>query len=110
MRAARLANGWTNETEVIVLAAGAGGLKNLVKAAVNFEPRSILDWFHISMRLRTIEQMAAKVAGALEKDAPGHGDICHPEAAEQTAPIMERSVASRDRPHEENLSGHGAGY
>ena len=70
MRAAMLANGWTNETKVIVLADGADGLKNLVKAAVNSEPRSILDWFHISMRLRPIEQMAAKVAGALEKDEP----------------------------------------
>ncbi len=70
MRAAMLANGWTNETKVIVLADGADGLKNLVKAAVTSEPRSILDWFHISMRLRPIEQMAAKVAGALENDEP----------------------------------------
>jgi len=46
------------------------GLKNLVKAAVNSEPRSILDWFHISMPLRPIEQMVAKVAGVLEKDEP----------------------------------------
>jgi len=70
MRAALHANGWTNETKVVVLADGADGLKNLVKAAANSEPRSILDWFHISMRLRPIEQMASKVAGALEKDAP----------------------------------------
>lgn len=70
MRAAMLANGWTNETKVIVLADGADALNNLVKAAVKSERRSILDWFHISMRLRPIEQMAAKVAGALEKDPP----------------------------------------
>jgi hypothetical protein len=70
MRAALHANGWTDETKVIVLADGADGLKNLVRAAVNSEPRNILDWFHLSMRLRPIEQMAAKVAGALEKDEP----------------------------------------
>lgn len=70
MRAVLHAHGWTNETKVVVLADGADGLKNLVKAAVNSEPRSILDWFHISMRLRPIEQMAAKVAGALEQDEP----------------------------------------
>ena len=46
MRAALHANGWTNETKVVVLADGADGLKNLVKAAANSEPRSILDWFH----------------------------------------------------------------
>jgi len=70
MRAALHANGWTKETNVIVLANGADGLKNLVEAAITSQPRSILDWFHISMRLRPIEQMAVKVAGALEKDAP----------------------------------------
>jgi hypothetical protein len=70
MRAALHANGWTKETKVVVLADGADGLKNLVTAAVDSEPRSILDWFHISMRLRPIEQMAAKVADALEQDEP----------------------------------------
>jgi len=70
MRAALQANGWTAQTQVVVLADGADGLKNLVKAAVNSEPRSILDWFHISMRLRPIEQMAAKVAVALDEGNP----------------------------------------
>jgi hypothetical protein len=50
MRAALQANGWTAQTQVVVLADGADGLKNLVQAAVNSDPRSILDWFHISMR------------------------------------------------------------
>jgi hypothetical protein len=66
MKAVLKANGWTVQTQVVVLAAGADGLKNLVQAAINSEPRSILDWFHISMRLRPIEQMATKVAAALE--------------------------------------------
>jgi hypothetical protein len=55
---------------VVVLADGADGLKNLVKAAIKSEPCSILDWFHISMRLRPIEQMATKVAAALNDGEP----------------------------------------
>ena len=43
MKAALQANGWTTQTKVIVLADGADGLKNLAKAAINSEPRSILD-------------------------------------------------------------------
>jgi hypothetical protein len=70
MKAALQANGWTSQTKVVVLADGADGLKNLVQAAVDSEPRSILDWFHISMRLRPIEQMAAKVAVALDDGEP----------------------------------------
>jgi hypothetical protein len=70
MKAALQANGWTTQTQVVVLADGADGLKNLVRAAVNSEPRSILDWFHISMRLRPIEQMATKVAAALDDGEP----------------------------------------
>jgi hypothetical protein len=70
MKAALQANGWTSQTKVVVLADGADGLKNLVQAAVNSEPRSILDWFHISMRRRPIEQMASKVAVALDNGEP----------------------------------------
>ena len=70
MKAALQADGWTTQTKVIVLADGADGLKNLAKAAINSEPRSILDWFHISMRLRPIEQMATKVAAALDDGEP----------------------------------------
>lgn len=70
MKAALQANGWTTQTQVVVLADGADGLKNLVHAAINSEPRSILGWFHISMRLRPIEQMAAKVAAALDDCEP----------------------------------------
>lgn len=48
-------NGWTSECKVVVLADGADGadgLKILVQMAIQSEPLSILDWFHISMRLR----------------------------------------------------------
>jgi hypothetical protein len=40
-------------------------LKNLVIAAPPNAPRGILDWFHISMRLRPIEQMAPGLAELL---------------------------------------------
>jgi hypothetical protein len=40
MKAALQAEGWTPRTRVVVLADGADGLKNLVQAAVNSEPRS----------------------------------------------------------------------
>ena len=69
MKAALQENGWTPDCKVVVLADGADGLKNLVQAAIQCEPHSILDWFHISMRLRPIEQMAPKVVTAL-----GDGD------------------------------------
>jgi hypothetical protein len=70
MRAALQTHGWTTQTKVVVLADGADGLKNLIQAAIDSEPRSILDWFHISMRLRPIEQMATKVAVALDDGKP----------------------------------------
>jgi hypothetical protein len=58
MKAALESNGWTPESRVTVLADGADGLNNLVCAATKKPTRKILDWFHISMRLRPIEQMS----------------------------------------------------
>jgi hypothetical protein len=57
-RTALETNGWTPESHVTVLADGADGLNNLVCAATEKATRKILDWFHISMRLRHIEQMS----------------------------------------------------
>lgn len=42
MKAALQANIWTPQTQVVVLADGADGLKNVVQAAGTSEPRSIL--------------------------------------------------------------------
>jgi hypothetical protein len=64
MKAALEANGWTPESRVRVLADGADGLGNLVVAAAGKPTERVLDWFHISMRLRPIEQMCSKVARA----------------------------------------------
>jgi hypothetical protein len=43
------------------------GLNNLVCAATEKPTRKILDWFHISMRLRPIEQMARGIAEAADR-------------------------------------------
>ncbi len=60
MRAPLEANGWTQESQV--RADGADGLTNLVSAAAEEKTRGVLDWFHISMRLRPIEQMSSRIA------------------------------------------------
>jgi hypothetical protein len=67
VKAAMQSHGLTDHSRVAVLVDGADGLASLVKAASPEGSRSILDWFHISMRLRSIEQMAPKVAGVLQE-------------------------------------------
>ena len=44
---------------VSTLVHGADGLHSIVREATGAEPQRQLDWFHISMRLRHIEQMTA---------------------------------------------------
>jgi hypothetical protein len=46
MRAALEDNGWTQESQVRVLADGADGLTNLVSAAAEKTTHRVLDWFH----------------------------------------------------------------
>jgi hypothetical protein len=65
MKAALNEHGWTEQSRVTILADGADGLKSLVQEAIPQAPRNILDWFHISMRLRSIEQMSPTVADVL---------------------------------------------
>jgi hypothetical protein len=62
--------GWTSKSQVVVLADGADGLTSLVERATDNSARSILDWFHISMRLRAIEQMTTKTAAVIESVDP----------------------------------------
>src|ERR1035437_3488811 len=62
MKAALQSNGWTTKSQVRVLADGADGLTNLVSGAAEKKTRRVLDWFHISMRLRPIEQMSPGIA------------------------------------------------
>jgi hypothetical protein len=49
--------GCNSNSTVAVLADGADGLGGIVRRAIPQTPRTILDWFHIGMRLRHIEQM-----------------------------------------------------
>jgi hypothetical protein len=63
-------HGWTPESRVFVLADGADGLASLVQRATENSAQSILDWFHISMRLRAIKQMATKTAAIVEATNP----------------------------------------
>ena len=66
-----------------VLADGADGLSNLVSAAAEKTTRRILDWFHISMRLRPIEQMSSGIAVAA-----GRSDSILNELLQQKLPRM----------------------
>jgi hypothetical protein len=75
MRAAMRSDGWTERSRVAVLADGADGLADLVSAVSPNTCRSILDWFHISMRLRPIEQMVPKIAEALKQLDVGIGEF-----------------------------------
>ena len=62
---------------MVVLTDGADGHKNLVRAAIHCEPRSSLDWFHITMRLLGIEPMVPKDAAALHDHEPDMAAFVH---------------------------------
>src|SRR5450631_3273886 len=70
IRATLETHGWTAESQVVILADGADGLTSLVQRATENSARTILDWFHISMRLRAIEQMITKTAAVVEAANP----------------------------------------
>jgi hypothetical protein len=53
-------DGYTDDTRLSVLADGADGLSRVVQDGTKRTPIAQLDWFHISMRLRHIEQMTSK--------------------------------------------------
>ena len=61
VRAALIAQGWRPGRGVIVISDGEAALPNLVSAATGEPVRHILDWWHISMRVRHIEQSLAGV-------------------------------------------------
>ena len=57
MKAVLEDQGCNPNSMVAVLADGADGLGGIVRRVIPQTPRTILDWFHISMRVRHIEQM-----------------------------------------------------
>lgn len=56
VRAAMRAQGWLPGRDVSVFSDGEVGLQNIVVSATRQPVTHILDWFHLSMRLRHIEQ------------------------------------------------------
>ena len=63
MRAALGDQGWRPGQKVTVISDGEAFLPNLVRAATREPVRHILDWFHLSMRMRPIEQMLLGLSG-----------------------------------------------
>ena len=63
LRAALGAQGWRPGQRVTVISDGEAMLPNLVRAATGESVRHILDWFHLSMRMRPIEQMLLGLSG-----------------------------------------------
>jgi hypothetical protein len=65
------AQGWLPGRDVVVLSDGDPALVESVRAAAGGEVRHILDWFHISMRVRHVEQALAGLLGSnLEHKGP----------------------------------------
>jgi hypothetical protein len=81
LKAALRAIGWTQESQVRGLADGADGWTNVVSAVAEKTTRRVLDWFHISMRLRPIEQMSSGIA-----IAPGSSDAVWNELLNEKLP------------------------
>jgi hypothetical protein len=87
MKSALDDDGLTLDSNLDVLADGADGLESVVREAAGRPPTQRLDWFHISMRLRPIEQMVDRVAAlvpdeeqrrALQHDTPRlRGQLWH---------------------------------
>jgi hypothetical protein len=57
IRAALVEQGWHSGRPLAVISDGEAALPNLVRAATGEPVRHILDWFHLSMRIRPIEQV-----------------------------------------------------
>jgi hypothetical protein len=57
MRVALLEQGWHPGRPLAVVSDGEAALPNLVRAATGEPVHHILDWYHLSMRMRPIEQV-----------------------------------------------------
>jgi hypothetical protein len=65
VRAALTEQGWTGKRPVTVISDGEAALPELVRRATGSDIHHVLDWWHISMRVRHVEQTLAGVC-ALE--------------------------------------------
>ena len=61
VRAALISQGWQPGRPVTVISDGEPALLNLVRAATGEPVRHILDWWHLSVRVRHIEQALAGI-------------------------------------------------
>ena len=65
VRAALVEQGWHPGRKLAVNSDGEAALPNLVRAATGEPVRHILDWFHLSMRIRPIEQVLMGLSARL---------------------------------------------
>jgi hypothetical protein len=72
LRAALITQGWRPGSAVTVISDGEPALRNLVKASTGEEVTHILDWWHLSIRVRHIEQT---VQGMETSETPAHPTI-----------------------------------
>jgi hypothetical protein len=71
VRAALVEQGWHPGRKLVVISDGEAALPNLVRAATGELVRHILDWFHLSMGIRPIEQVLTGLsARPLDKPEP----------------------------------------
>ncbi len=68
IRAALVDQGWHPGRPLAVISDGEAALPNLVRAATGEAVRHILDWFHLSMRMRPIEQVLAGLSARQFQD------------------------------------------
>jgi hypothetical protein len=72
MKSALDDHGLTAQSRLDVFADGTDGLESVVREATERSPRRRLDWFHLSMWLRPIEQMVDRVAVLLADTEQRH--------------------------------------
>lgn len=73
--AALMAQGWRAQRPVIVISDGEPALPNLVSAATQAPVTHILDWWHISMRVRHVEQSLAGIHSLKPSHCAGLGYV-----------------------------------
>ncbi len=72
LRAALVAQGWQPGSALTVISDGEPALRNMVKLATGEPVTHILDWWHLSIRVRHIEQT---IIGMMALEKPAHPTI-----------------------------------
>jgi hypothetical protein len=113
LRAALGEQGWRPGQKVTVISDGEAVLPNLVRAATREPVRHILDWFHLSMRIRPIEQMPLGLSSRelcdirpLQEAQASIGHVRH--LLWHGRPAHARQELIRFASHAGNIAGTGA--